>query len=233
MTAPGGDFKLAGAYVEVHLKDETSGDEKRIRAKIEGEKPVSLGTALKDPKNTKLVKEKIERETKPVIKPEVDEKATRDSARKAGKGAEDELGRSAARANAKFDALKFTGLSVGLPVAAAAGAAGATASLALVAGGFAALGVYAALSSDRVQTKVQDLSNHASSDLRGLSGVLENETVTAIDSAGNAWDRLAPQIRAGVAASAPAVRELTGAATDFARTRCRAWSPPWRRPSPH
>ncbi len=216
MTAPGGDFKLAGAYVEVHLKDETSGDEKRIRAKIEGEKPVKLDTALKDPRNAKLVKEKIERETKPVIKPEVDEKSTRDSARKAGKGAEDELGRSAKRANAQFDALKFTGLTVGLPAAAAVGAAGATASLALVAGGFAALGVYAASSSDRVQAKVQELSNHASSDLRGLSGVLENETVTAVDSAGHAWDRLAPQIRAGVAASAPAVRELTGSVTDFA-----------------
>ncbi|MFJ1764046.1 hypothetical protein ACIOD2_27275 [Amycolatopsis sp. NPDC088138] len=216
MTAPGGDFKLAGAYVEVHLKDETSGDEKKIRAKIEGEKPVKLDTALKDPKNTKLLKEKIERETKPVIRPEVDEKSTRDSARKAGKSAEDELGRSAKRANAQFDALKFTGLSVGLPAAAAVGAAGATVSLALVAGGFAALGVYAALSSDRVQTKVQELSNHASSDLRGLSSVLEDETVTAVDSAGQAWDRLAPQIRAGVAASAPAVRELTGAATDFA-----------------
>lgn len=216
MTAPGGDFKLAGAYVEVHLRDETSGDEKRIRAKIEGEPAVRLDTALKDPKNAKLVKDKIERETKPVIRPEVDEKSTRDSARKAGRSAEDELGRSAKRANAQFDALKFTGLSVGLPAAAAVGAAGATLSLALVAGGFAALGVAAALNSDQAQSRLQDLSAQASSDLRSLSTVLEDETVAALDSAGQAWERLAPQVRAGVAASAPAVRELTGAATDFA-----------------
>ncbi|RSM60586.1 hypothetical protein DMH03_17715 [Amycolatopsis sp. WAC 01376] len=216
MTAPGGDFKLAGAYVEVRLKDETSGDEKRIRAKIEGEKPVSLDTALKDPKNTRLIKEKIERETKPVLRPEVDEKSTRDSARKAGKGAEDELSRSARRANAQFDALKFLGLSVGLPAAAAVGAAGATASLALVAGGFAALGVYAASSSDQVQAAAKRMANGVLDDVTSMGSALEDDIVGALGHAGQAWDRLAPQVHSAVNASKPAVRELTGSVTDFA-----------------
>lgn len=242
-----GDFSLASAYVEVHLKDETSSDEQRIRAKLEGEDPVKLDAALKDPNNTKLVKEKIERETKPVIKPEVDEKATKDSARKAskdteeefgrskpvikpdvdekstrqsarraGSGAEDELGRSAARANAKFDALKFTGLSIGLPAAAAIGAAGATASLALVAGGFAALGVYAASSSEKVQNAAKDMANGVLDDVNSMGQAIEGDIVGTLGDAGEAWDRLAPQVQAAVAASGPAVRQLGGAVTDFA-----------------
>ena len=65
------DFKLAGAFVEVRLKDQTEADEKKIRARLEAGKPVTLEVALQDPDNTRMVKERIEREVKPTIRPEV------------------------------------------------------------------------------------------------------------------------------------------------------------------
>ncbi|MEV6908023.1 hypothetical protein [Amycolatopsis sp. NPDC051071] len=147
---------------------------------------------------------------------EVDEKGARESARRGGAVVDSELGRVASRANAKFDALKFLGLSIGLPAAASVGAAGVVAALAIAGGAFAGLGVYAALASDQVQSKMQGLSKRVTAEFDGMASILEDETVAAVDAVGRSWDRLAPQIRAGVAASAPAVRELTGAATDFA-----------------
>lgn len=55
-----GDFRLAGAYVEVNLKDDTEADEARIRRRLEAGGPVDFETALKDPANIRRVKERIE-----------------------------------------------------------------------------------------------------------------------------------------------------------------------------
>lgn len=52
-------FKIAGAYVEVNLKDSTEADEQRIRARLEAVKPVEFETALKAPENLELVRERI------------------------------------------------------------------------------------------------------------------------------------------------------------------------------
>jgi hypothetical protein len=304
VTAPGGDdFKLAGAYVEVHLKDETSGDEKQIRARLESDKPIKLETALKDPDNTKLVKEKIERETKPTIRPEVtnpideawrrkiqaaiastatkaldipvtpdtdmfrrdleaslkkaqtlvraeipttpegaakyraqlqalvhaaeagikanipaevDESKARESAKRGGKAVNEELNRVASRANAQFDGLKFLGLSAGLPAAALVGAAGATAALALVSGGFGLLAVSLLSGNERVQSSFQQLSHQVQTDATAMAQPLENDVVGAIDTMNDAWTKVRPAVQSAVRGSAPAIRELSGAASDFA-----------------
>ncbi|MEV8610113.1 hypothetical protein AB0383_19675 [Amycolatopsis sp. NPDC051373] len=279
MTAPGGDFKLASAYVEVNLRDNTTGDEKKIRARIEGEKPVNLDTALNDPKNAEIVKRKIS-SGKPVqISADLDDKlaqakadefvAKRRSAvidldaniaklrtkleelnqkrgtsvevdadiRKAEaelaalaarrrtvqlevqaktKPAEDEISRMAKRANAQFDALKFTGLSVGLPAAAAVGAAGVAVSLAVISAGFLALGVSAAASSDEVQSRVSALSARVQSDVKDMSAPLQGQLVDAVDKVGVAWGRLEPQVAAAVQASGGYIDDLVGGVTDLA-----------------
>jgi hypothetical protein len=51
VTAPGdGDgFRMAGAYVELTIRDETAKGEEEARARIEGEKPVEIPTKLADP----------------------------------------------------------------------------------------------------------------------------------------------------------------------------------------
>jgi hypothetical protein len=298
-----GEFKLAGAYVEVHLKDETTGDEKKIRAKLEGDKPIKLETALKDPDNTRIVKEKIEREAKPTIRPEVtnpideawrrkiqaaiastatkaldvpvtpdtdmfrrdleaslkkaqtlvraeipttpegaekyraqlqalvhvaetgikahipvevDEKQVRDAARRGGDTANAELGRAAKRANAQFDGLKFLGLSAGLPAAAVVGAAGATAALALVSGGFGLMAVSLVSGNERVQSSFQQLSHQVQTDAAAMAQPLENDVVGAIGTMNDAWTKVRPAVQTAVRGSAPAIRELSGAASDFA-----------------
>ncbi|MEV4604801.1 hypothetical protein AB0K15_46560 [Amycolatopsis sp. NPDC049253] len=216
MTAPGGDFKLAGAYVEVRLKDETDGDEKRIRAKVEGEKPVTLDTALKDPKNAKIVKDKIERETKPVIKPEIDEKATRDSARKSGKAAEEELGRAAARANAQFDALKFAGLSAGLPLAAAIGAAGVLGALGVIPAAVIAMSAKWLIENDQVTESWGNLADDVQADAKKMASVLNGPLVDAAGQVRSAYTKIRPEIEDVFAGSVPAVEQLVGAGTDFA-----------------
>jgi hypothetical protein len=274
-----GDFKLAGAYVEVNLRDNTSGDEKRIRARIEGESAVTWDTALNDPKNTEIVKQKVS-SGKPVqISADLDDKLAQAKAdefvakrrsvvidldaniaklrmkleelnkkrgtsvevdadiRKAEaelaalvtrrrtvqlevqaktRPAEDEISRMAARANAQFDALKFAGLSVGLPAAAAIGAAGVAGSLALVAGGFGALGVYIASTDEDIAKKSTALSEQVQTDAKAMGGSYKTEVSGALDDVGAAWGRLRPQVAAAVDASAPAVRILTGAVTDLA-----------------
>ncbi|WP_336156637.1 hypothetical protein [Amycolatopsis sp. VC5-11] len=279
MTAPGGEFKLAGAFVEIRLKDETSSDQKRIRARIEGESAVKWDTALNDPKNTEAVKKKVSAGKPVKFDADLDDKlaqakadefvATRRKAvidldaniaklrtkleelnkkrgtsvevdadiRKAEaelaalvarrrtvkleveaktRPAEDDLERMAKRANAQFDALKFTMLSVGLPAAAAVGAAGVGTSLALIAGGFAALGTYIASTDEGIATKFTDLVEHIERDAKQMGGGFKTEVAGALDDVGAAWGRLRPQVAAAVNGSAPAVRILTGAVTDFA-----------------
>lgn len=300
----GDEFRIAGAYVEVHLRDETSADEKIIRARIEGEKPVTFDTALKDPANTKLVKEKIERETKPVLRPEVtnpiddawrrkvqaairatsdqalnipvtadtadfrrdldasikkaqaalraeiptepedaaryraqllamiakaqagiktqipvevDDDSLRTSARRGGAAVDSEMSRVAKRANASFDGLKFLGLSIGLPAAATIGAAGVAGAVALVAGGFGALGVAMVANNERVLTSFQQTSQGIQADARAMAQPLEGDVVAAIDQVGESWNAIRPAVQSAVRGSAPAIRELTGAATDLAK----------------
>ncbi|WP_326565072.1 hypothetical protein VSH64_24840 [Amycolatopsis rhabdoformis] len=129
---------------------------------------------------------------------------------------EQSFSRVSARANAAFDIKSFSALSVGLPAAAAVGAAGVTAALGIAATGFAALGVYAASSDVRIAQAFTDLKNSVQRDAAGMGAALRDDVMAAIDDASKAWDRLKPQVQAAVNASAPAIRTLTGAVTDFA-----------------
>ncbi|MFD5089318.1 hypothetical protein ACFWMR_01860 [Amycolatopsis thailandensis] len=66
------DFKMAGAYVEVHLRDHTEADEKRIRTRLENAPAVTVKTYLDDPRNTKFVKERIGRSPAAKIRTDAD-----------------------------------------------------------------------------------------------------------------------------------------------------------------
>lgn len=51
------DFKMAGAYVELNIKDNTADGEAKVRARIEDEKPVELPVELGEPDVAKAKKE--------------------------------------------------------------------------------------------------------------------------------------------------------------------------------
>jgi hypothetical protein len=147
---------------------------------------------------------------------DVDESKARTAAAKAGDAVSGEMERVAGRANNAFDAMKFAGLSVGLPAAAAIGAVGVTAAVAIAGAAFAALGVYAASTSEKVQTAAKGMANNVLDDVNGMGQAIEGDMVVALNDASRAWDRLSPQVQAAVAASGPAIRELGGTVTDLA-----------------
>ncbi|GAB3376203.1 hypothetical protein [Amycolatopsis echigonensis] len=144
------------------------------------------------------------------------QKESADEVDNSGKRVEQSLSRVANRANAMFDAKMFLGLSVGLPAAAAIGAAGATAALLVAAGGFAAIGIWAASSNQQVQDQFSDLTRHVQADVQEMAKPITGELTGAIDDMAQGWDAVKPAVQAAVRGSAPAVRELTGAAVDFA-----------------
>jgi hypothetical protein len=54
-----GEFRIAGAFVDVRLQDNTAADEAKLRARLEKSTPVDFETALKDPGNVQAVKARI------------------------------------------------------------------------------------------------------------------------------------------------------------------------------
>ena len=65
MTAPDGDFRMAGAYVEVSLKDNTEADEQAIRRRIEDGTPIQIKTDL-DKKSLDDLEVKVKAGTKAI-----------------------------------------------------------------------------------------------------------------------------------------------------------------------
>lgn len=135
---------------------------------------------------------------------------------KSGKKTEETISRVASRANAAFDVKTFGGLSLGLPAAAAIGAAGAGIAIAGIATAFAGLGVYIASQDEQIAKHFTETMNGIERDAKGMGAAFKGEVSGAIDDMAAAWDRLKPAVAAAVDASAPAVRILTGAVTDFA-----------------
>jgi hypothetical protein len=127
----------------------------------------------------------------------------------AGRKVDDEMSKVASRANAKFSALTFAALSLGLPAAAAAGAVGVVGALAIAGGAFAAFGVSAAMGTQEAQTALDKLTAGVRTTIAQVGQPMRAEVVGAIDAVTAAWGRLSPQIRAGAQASAPAVDLLT------------------------
>jgi hypothetical protein len=206
------DFKIAGAYVEVNLRDNTSGDEQLIRARLEGEKGVDLKTALKDPENTKLIKDKIEAGSKAKIRTEVDE----ESLKQTGKKVDDEMSKTADKANAQFSALAFAGLAVGLPAAAAIGAAGAGLALSAVPLLFAGIATAALISDQQVSAAFVGLTTHVKSSTLEMAQPLKGTLIDAVGQVGDTFDKLSPVIGRTMADSRGSVLQLTGAVDDFA-----------------
>jgi hypothetical protein len=128
----------------------------------------------------------------------------------------DEIDKLASRANNAFSAKSFLGLSLGLPAAAAIGAAGAGVAVAGIATAFAGLGVFIASRDDAIAQHWTDTMNSIEADTMGMGTSFKKEVSGAIDDVSASWQRLRPAVAAAVDGSAPAVRTLTGAITDFA-----------------
>lgn len=147
------------------------------------------------------------------------EKIAKDMAegiRKGSKDVDTELSRTAARANASFDALTFAGLSVGLPAAAAVGVAGVSAALLLGVGAFAAFGIKNALYSQSVSVQWVDTANAVAESVNLMSTQFEGPLVSALQKSKAEFRDLEPTIEAGMTASAGYINELTDAGLNFA-----------------
>lgn len=124
--------------------------------------------------------------------------------------------RVAQRTEARFSALKFLGLSQGLPAAAAAGAA-ATAGIVAGAGAlFIGLGIAGARGAEQVRTSWIDTANVVTHGVTQLSSVYESHLINASDMVGDAFVRSTGLIQKGLVNSAGAVEKLTESGLDLA-----------------
>lgn len=234
------EFKIASAFVEVNLRDNTSGDEQQIRARLEGSGPIDLETALQDPKNVQLIKDKIEAGPAAKIRADVDvdDSQLRDAKGRfvaagsdAGdgftKGSSDAIKNDkktesaaesvAKRAEAKFSALQFLGLSVGLPAAAAIGAAGVAGALGGVGLLFGVLAATAASSNAQVGVSFADLANTVEDEAKAMAAPLSGEFISAIDRVRATFLGLEPEINSAMIGGARDVGILTDGVIEFAQ----------------
>lgn len=231
------EFKVASAYAEFRVDVDKGIDEAvaRIRARSHdldtaATVQVDADTALAKRKirelgdarekatvqadaDTALAKAKLkalgdDKIASPKIKPEVD------------KGAADratsELGRIADRANAQFDALKFTALSVGLPAAAAVGAAGVGVSLAAIGAGFIGLQAVYAKNEENFSRSWANLQTVASSSVEQMSKGIGTDLAQASDSATASFVRMRPAIDLAFRNSRNQIQPLTDGVTGLA-----------------
>lgn len=231
------EFKVASAYADFEVRVDEGIDKAKVRIKqrqreLDAEGKIRLDVDLKDAKakiksefrderftikadaDTTLARARLEKLTGEgtfKIKPDVDEPA----ARKAAQQLDGTVSRMANRANAQFDLLKFTAFTIGLPAAAAAGAAGVTAAIGGI--GLAWGGLVVALTSgtDEVSASWGSFSDGVIRDARAMANPLKGEVVGAIDEMGSAWTRIKPIAAAGMGAAAPGLREVVAAADDF------------------
>ncbi|MFF4600551.1 hypothetical protein [Amycolatopsis sp. NPDC001319] len=133
-----------------------------------------------------------------------------------GRQMEQTVSRVAARANAAFDAKLFAGLSVGLPAAAALGAAGVTAALGLIPALIVGLSAKFLIFNDQVTNSFGNLADDVQNDASRMAAVLDGPLVDSADRLRASYEKIRPEIEDVFAGSVPAVEQLTGAATDFA-----------------
>ncbi|MFI6304269.1 hypothetical protein ACIBCH_20555 [Amycolatopsis thailandensis] len=144
------------------------------------------------------------------------EKGLKDGARRGGAAVDGEMSRVAGRANKAFDTKLFTGLSVGLPAAAAIGAAGAAGALALPAAAMVGVSALILKSNDQVSGSYSELANDVLNDATRMAKVMEGPLLGASSNLHDSWDRLAPVAHEAFRASAGEVEVLTGTVTDLA-----------------
>lgn len=232
------EFKVASAYADFRIDVDEGIDKAKARIKarqkdLDASAKIKLDVDVKDAKasirrefaderftikadaDTTLARARLEKLTGEgtfKIKPDVDVPASR----RAEQALNGTVSRMANRANAQFDLLKFTALSVGLPAAAAGGAALTVGALSAVPVAFAGMAVAMLRDTDAVSNKWGAFSGTVVTDAQTMSMSLQGEVVGAIDDMGAAWTRLKPQVAAAMQGGAPAIREVTGAATDLA-----------------
>lgn len=127
-----------------------------------------------------------------------------------------DMSRLAARTNAQFDALKFTGLSVGLPAAAAVGVLATTGIVAAAGAIFVGLGVVGAMGAERVSQSWIKTANVVTHGVTELSSVYESHLINASDMVGEAFMRSSGLIEKGMVNAAGGVEILTGGALSLA-----------------
>jgi hypothetical protein len=232
------DFKVASAYADFEVRVDEGIDKAKARIKqrakeLDTSARVKLDIDVKDAKanlrkefkderftvkadaDTTLARARLEKLTGEgtfKIRPDVDDAGVRRAASKMD-GATSKM---AERANAQFDAMKFTVFTVGLPAAAALGATLAVGSLAALPVAFGGMIAMLTSSTDAVSSKWGDLADGVSRDAKGMAQQFTGSVVTSIDSMGAAWVRLRPSIQQGMALAAPLLNEAVGAATDLA-----------------
>lgn len=190
-------FKISGAYVEVHLRDDTDTDYDRLKAKLQAKEPLEVRSSLDSPDNVRATRAKTQAalDAKPV---QIPAKVDADSARKAGRDG----GEAASGA-------LVTALALGAPVAGAALAAG-------VGAGFVGLAALAQKSNEDVVDSYKELSSDVVSEVRGASDQLVPYLTAGARELDSDVKRLGPSLQQAFAAARPDVNLLVDDVDAFA-----------------
>jgi hypothetical protein len=137
------------------------------------------------------------------------EKGLSGGAKRGGKKADDEMSRLASRTNQVFDTMKFAGLQFGLPAAAAAGVAGAAATLAAVPALFIAGSAALLAGNERIANSFTGLGTDAKNELTAMASVMVGPALHASDTLRAGFERLKPSIGTAMTASAGYVNAFT------------------------
>lgn len=129
--------------------------------------------------------------------------------RKGSKALDSETSKVAARTQAKFGALVFTGLSAGLPAAALAGVVGAGAVLTGGVALFAGLGIAMAAQADKPRAAWLKTANDVTTATQSMVTVFEGPLATAAEHTEASFNRMLPTIQRGFDDTAPYVVEFT------------------------
>jgi hypothetical protein len=174
--------------------------------------PVDMAGATQFKLHVEELAREVSAEVKAKIPVEVDEQKLNESVAKV----DGEIKQVAQNANGQFSALAFAGLAVGLPAAAAIGAAGAGLALAVVPLLFAGVAVAALKSNQDVKTAFTDMVTHVKTSTADMAAPLTGTLVDAAGQVGATFDHLSPLIGRTMVDSKASVLQLTGAVNDFA-----------------
>ncbi|HET6286357.1 MAG TPA: hypothetical protein VFG15_06365 [Amycolatopsis sp.] len=188
----------------------------KAAALLKTEIPVEPGEAAKFRSELEKVVRAAEADVQARVKVDVDESSAKASAEKASGAVDREMNRVAGRANKAFDALAFSGLSVGLPAAAAVGVAGVATALAMVPALFLGVAAAGLASNEKVATSYSTLGQRVKTTTQEMSADLADEALVVSDKLGASFDRMAPQVDAAMSASSRYVDDFTDGITGLA-----------------
>lgn len=211
---PDGEFKIAEAFVEVHLKDETDGEAVKIRTKIEDEKPVSLKTWLEDPENIELIRAKLAGE-RPVKLPvdadtEKAQKALKDLSNTVDSTTKDNGGKFQSMLSSTAAGWTALGALVAGPVVAGG--------LAVVAGGFAAIAIAAEHNVPQVQQAFQTMKTEGVDLLKNGFSSLTPYIVASMGTMTDGIRKMGPEIQTISGELGPFLTTLSGSLVKAAQT---------------